>query len=675
MEDTLPESPFKNFKLHDTWFDWTDKKLDAKSIGKKLMGSVSYWDDPIYGEVRNKDGEILQEAMQPHEIEKEILFEAGREQWAYESVHGKKYYQHFLTLMALLDENTDITPTIADATQMFCMSFSHGIKALNLIGSQNAGKSAGSVRIAFCCFYIDPEFTSIYVLNPYTNTSESTVWGDILEMWDNICLTHPHEDGEKKTALFPKGFVYQDRYITAIPKLAKAGFIKVVDAKEASKLKGNKTKKSNDDTRGLILHIFDEINEVRNFAYLAVLPNLQSQNFMVITSQNFKSEDDMGGMICEPVGRYEGDVARYKDLDVELDHLWSSAERSMTLRFDGKRAANIQAKRKIYSYLFHQEDWDRLAEKGTESNTFYSQARSFPVRGDAENNKVLSQSKISGSRYTDPWFTVTGDHTRVSFCDPAFGGKDEAKWGFASFGHAIVVDGLGAETVEMIFQVTHHFEKLTLVKDAKYNQFWFDRMRMVGIDTSQVVVDSEVSIEDQLAIQCAEKNQEHGISPDNFGYDFSMREDIGPSMARYIGTSCKPFGYNRKPDGYRLESLNKTTDEHCEDRISELCYLTADLFNSRQFRGGEFCEEGIIQLARTRVEEIGKAKKKKCEDKKSYKHQWKYSPDDRDVLVGLVGMASLKGMVTKSLKSEVKGDSNSKSRVTGKFRIKRAKRI
>jgi|TARA_R100000084_G_C4655385_1_gene152487 hypothetical protein len=672
--DDLKTSPFSEFSLHDTWFDWSDPRLDAQSISKKLMGPVNYWNEPEFGEVYNKEGELIREAMPPHEIEREILFEAGREQWAYESAYGKPYYQHFLTLMALLDDDTDITPTIADATQLFCMSFANNIKVLNLIGSQNAGKSAGSVRIAFCCFYIDPEYTSIYVLNPFKTTAESTVWGDMLDMWDKICTTHPHPDKEGATYLFPDGYVYQDRYITAVPKLAKAGFIKVQDPKVESKFKGTKTKKTRADSkRGLILHIFDEVNESQSFAYLKILGNISSQNFISITSQNFKSEDDLGGFLCEPVMRYQGDKDKYDDLAIDLDHVWSSNYRSMTLRFDGKRAANMLAGRIIYDYLFNQSDWDRLAELGMNSPDFASQARSFPIRGESANS-VLSKSKISQSQYKDPWFTTVGQPIRVAFCDPAFGGRDKAKWGYAEFGPALVKDENGANIRTNIFQVKTYFKTLKIVKDAIYNNYWADRMRECGIDDVKVVMGAEVSVEDQIAIQCAEFNLEFGIDSTNFGYDFSMRPDIVSSMNKFLGFDTVAFDYNSGVEGYYLESYKKSTTDYCYDRVTELCFITSDLFNSRQFRGGEFCDGGITQLSRTKYED--KNKKKKCQNKREYKAEWKgTSPDDRDVLIGLGGMAAKRGMSTKSL-SKVNNNGNSAARsLRERLRKKKAKRI
>ena len=111
-----------------------------------------------------------------------------------------------------------------------------------------------------------------------------------------------------------------------------------------------------------------------------------------------------------------------------------------------------------------------------------------------------------------------------------------------------------------------------------------------------------------------------------------------------------------------------------KDRVTELCFITSDLFNSRQFRGGEFCDTAIIQLSRTKYEDINK--KKKCQSKREYKAEWKgASPDDRDVLVGLGGMAAKRGMSTKSLSKKTNNGNSAANRLRDKLRSKKAKRI
>ena len=673
MNDDRPESPFSDFSLHDSWFDWSDPTLTPDSVGKKLMGSVSYWNNKEFGEIRNSDtGELIRPAMEPHEIEREILFEAGRDQWGTLGPYGKPYYQHMLTLMALLDEHTDITPTIADATEMFCRCLTEGLKVLNLIGSQNSGKSAGSVRIAFCCLYIDPEYCQIFVANPFDNVAESTIWGEVKEVWSNICRTHPLEGDDTKTYLFPQGYVYADKTIIAIPNEPKGARIELRNVKKAGKFKGSKTRGKATD-RGIILVLVDEINEIDSHAFLSVLPNLSSQDgFFCITSQNFKEPDDLGGRICEPVPRYRDSKSSYKELDVNDDQFWPSAYSSMTLRFDGARSANLLSQRIIYGYLFKQSDWDRLAELGMESADFYSQARSFPVQGH-EADSVLPRSVISVSRHDDKFYTRIGNWVRVSFCDPAFGGGDQALWGLASFGWAQVPDSNGVPKRQMIFEVEEYFVKLRITKDAVYNDHWIERLHKIGRDTSQIVRGGDVSPDDQIAIQCAELNFQYGISSDHFGYDFSMRSGIVISMTKFVG-NCEAFEYNRAPDGCYMEKYKADSKDVCVDRVSELAFLTAELYETGRLRGGDRCETASMQLSRTKFETLNK--KKKVENKLKYKGRWSgQSPDHRDVLLGLRGMADKRGFTKATVKSMSTSDNEKSKRIQSKFRMRKAKRL
>lgn len=670
---TYERKDFKDFVLHDTWFDWSDESLTPDSISKKLMGSVSYWKRPEFGEVTDDSGAVVREAMAPHEIEKEILFEAGRDNWGLVSPYGKPYYQHMLTLMALLDAKTDITPTIADATQIFCESLTNGLKVLNLIGSQNAGKSAGSVRIAFACLYIDPEYCQIFVANPFDNVADSTIWGEVLEVWRNICETHPLETDDSKTYLFPKGYVYKNQTIIAIPNEPKGARIELRNVKKAGKFKGSKTRGKETD-RGIILVLVDEINEIDSHAFLTVLPNLSSQEgFFCITSQNFKDEEDLGGQITAPVARYDYSKASFDELDIDDDQWWASAYSSTTLRFDGKRSANMQAKRTIYGYLFKKSDWDRLAELGVESSDFASQARSFPQRS-AEKNSVLPRSVITGSRHDDVYYSMLDGRTLVSFCDPAFGGKDKAKWGYAVFGRGFIKDAVGNQVESLIFEIPDYFVTLKFVRDAVYNDYWLARMINAGIRVNDVVVGSEVSPEDQVAIQCAEHNYKYKIPSSSFGYDFSMKPGVVTSMNKYVGLDSHAFDYNSKPHGTFIEQFKKDSEEVCVNRVTELAFLTSDLFHTKVLRGGQKISTAITQLSRTRYEDV--RGKRKCDDKKTYKGRWQgASPDDRDVLMGLRGMADIHGMTKTKIKSNSVSSPDISEAVRRKFSQPTAKRL
>ena len=623
------EDLFKDITLNHEYIDWSDPSVDAKFVTKVLMGKQAHWFRPEF------------EGMSEMGIEREILFEATPQNWGYMSPYGKPYYQHLLTLIHILDPSTDITPTLADAVMFFCKGFSMGKKILNLIGCQNASKSATSVRLAFACLYIDPEYTVFYVANPFDNAADSTVWGEIEDVWESMCHHHPHESGNP--SFFPDAVKYANKRIEVIKDIPKAARIELRNVKHVGKYKGTKARKDeNNEIRGVLGMLIDEVNEIDNMSFLTMLTNLTSQdNFSAITSQNFKDTEDMGGMLTHPVD-HSGGASTFDELDVEHDIFWHSRVASITLRFDGLKQANIMAGRSIYPYLFKQQNLDLLRDNyGDRSPEWYSQCRSFPIRGE-EANSVLSQAKVSGSRYTDRIFSIDRIDGVVSFCDPSFGGKDKSIWGCARYGKATVKDGEGRSEQIDILLFTDHFKTLKLVKGATYDDYWFRRLEEAGVDTSDFERGSSVSYEDQIALQCLELNRQEGVPDHNFGYDFSMRPDIMSSINKIIGAKSFAFNYNQKPEGFLLQNIKKTTDECCYNVVDELAFLASDLFLSRQIRGGHFIETAVLQLSRTRYEE--KNTKYKVERKSDYKARWQnVSPDHRDVLMGIVGMAHKRG--------------------------------
>lgn len=655
---------YKNVTLHDDLVDWTRPDLDADVLTAIFIGPCRYWDEPEFA------------GLGPEEIEREILLSGGRDQWHQESPYGKPYYQHFLTLMKVMFPKTDITNTIADATMFFCLGLGFK-KILNLIGCQNAGKSAGAIRIVFTAMYVDPKNTVAYVASPFDNTADATVWGDTEELWDELCEAWPFTDSKgeagKAPSLFPKGVKYEKKRLVFVPGIPKAGHITLRHIKDTGKLKGSKTRGKQTD-RGIMFVIVDEINEILSHVFLDTLENVSSQDaFFGFTSQNFKDEDDMGGRITMPVPTFGG-PATFDDLDIDHDFHWHSAKSSITLRFDGHRAPNILATtggappnfgkegnmgrpRVLYPYLLKPKDLDRLLESGggEQSLSYYSQARSFPVRG-GELNTVLSKAKTSASRHTDPHYQLIEIRGHLGFCDPAFGGRDSAVYGWCRFGLAAVTDSDGAVIEQELMVFSEHMKKLRLVKDAVFDDFWLGRMKDAGIDTSSFPRDKEMSFEDQIALQCREENNRNKIPAGNFGFDFSMRPDIVSSMNRFIGFEAVAFDYNQGPEGCFLHGVKQQSEDYCYDRVTELAFLAADSFLTKQIRGGDFIKAAVIQLQRTLHEPKGK--KRKAEKKIEYKTRWQQqSPDERDVLMGLNGLAAKRGFRQDTVNSGPGGES------------------
>ena len=73
-----------------------------------------------------------------------------------------------------------------------------------------------------------------------------------------------------------------------------------------------------------------------------------------------------------------------------------------------------------------------------------------------------------------------------------------------------------------------------------------------------------------------------------------------------------------------------------------MAFLAADFFLTKQVRCGNYIDTAITQLSRTLYETVNK--KYVAEGKKEYKARWQQvSPDHRDVLMGIAGMAHRKG--------------------------------
>ena len=639
----------KDLRLHYESIDWSDPSHTATSLGKQMMGPCGY----LAG--------LSQEEAARKEID--ILHQAGHSKWDGSSEY-KPYYQHFLTLAKLILPNRDITTNLADAVMLFCGCTGNQRKLLNLIGSQDSGKSSATAVIAFVCLAISPFNTAVYIANPFDAAADSTIWGDVLETFHTVQESSPW--------LWPQAKAYETKYIQLIPNVPKAAMIELRGVKEVGKFKGMKTVK-NRPGEPMLLVAIDEVNEIKNQAFLKILSNITSQfGFIAITTQNFTDEANMGGVLCAPKALYPGCPGNYRELDQERDLFWHSHLSSVTLRFNGLKSPNILSGRTIYPYLFRQSNLDlQLTNYGRDSAEFYSQVLSFPTVGSAEMT-VLSRTRWDNSRCEDKDFTFDRIAGRVAFCDPAFGGGDKAMWGVADFGHGSSVVGDGQQREEHpILQIPTHFQQLHVSTDEVVTTQWLVRARNVGVDVTQFIIGDRLSPEEQVAIQCAEYNMQYLIPPSHFGFDFSMRHEIVTAMSSIVGKAVIPFSYNEGPGEIWLESFKKSSKDLCNNRVSELAFLCADLFMLRQIRGGQFVRDAIEQLCKTKYEI--RSKKYCVESKKDYKaRNAGKSPDHRDTLMGLAGMANIKGFHVRQLSKGQVTSVTQLTPITNRF-LKKAK--
>lgn len=666
--------------------DYANCKIAANYIAYQLLGMLDedgnkkkpdYWADPEY------------EKLSPIEIELKIIREQGRVSYGLNTRHGIPLYQHVLVLTKLVFPETDITPVLADITQLFCLAFTHGRKFLHLLGSQDSGKSSTIARLVFVFMLIDPVKTFAPIASPFVNTSETIIWGDILELWEQINTHHGFdEEGRKGNKLFPDGEDTAGRVNFTKQARGKAGWAAVRNLKKAGKLIGSKNVGS-DEREGIGLIAFDEINRAESTGFMDELANPMGQPwFQMITAQNPRDEADVGGQLATPKVWKNWGPSSFAEIRKDDNAIWPTVKAGIAYRLNGLDSVNMRLGKIVYPYQFNHEKHELLLEEfGESSIEYYSQCLALFSGADMM-KKLLSQTRISQSKHLEEDFIMTKIHGKVMFNDPAHSGHgDKACIGTALFGEGIVTNTDGTQEQMPLFVVNQPMEHVNFITNFK----WIGDPEHpdcsiaekifgeIGGDYNNITIGSDVSYEQQIAARMAQRAKEENIPYRNIGFDFSMRYEMVAAVNLFMGHEPVQYDYNTKALGYYLQSTKEETEIKCPQRngrLYELGYLTADLFNSKQLRGGEHIRVAIIQCNKTVI--LTEKPNHPFEDKRLYKaRNENKSPDERDTLFGLVGMAFMRGFrVIKTPSSTVSSESIfRKSLNQPRFKRKGAKKL
>lgn len=619
MDDWLDTLPWAEGLI-----DWSDPTLTPDAITRVLVGKQSH----------RKQFPNLTHV----QVEINILREAGRDNWYLPGPFGKPLYQHFLTLIKLLLPERDITPFTHDAVLTFCNVLGRNGKLVNMIGSQSSGKSFTIAALGLAVMVIDPEYTTIKVANPADKSADSTIFGDFRSVYNEMKMSNPD--------LFPDSFEYRDKFIEFV-RVPKFGKIEQKSVRNIGLHKGVKAKDKN-RKRGVILHCVDEVNEIPSAeeSYMTILSNMVSQEgFISITSQNFTSQDNLGGILAAPRAPFPGNPATYEEIIADgpqRNVRWHCMFNGVTLRARGPNSPNILSGQDLYPYLFTKRNLQTMKDNFGEGDPRYlSQVEAFPVGGD-EALVVLTKTVMDSSRVFDTNFLFTDKPALVSFLDPAFSvSGDMACYSWASFGDASIVLGDGSTTRQPLLVFHEPPARLPLKHDMRWDEYWISRITALGIDPAVIEPGGRVTMEDQLVIQTLERNRKRGIPASMFGYDPSLRADIVASIIKFMGTAPTAIDYRAKPRGFFFSSQNKMSEDCCYNQADEACFGLADLFAIKSIRGGEHLRAAMVQLNRTRYD--FKAGKYRLEDKADTRARLGQSPDQRDAAAGCATMARIRG--------------------------------
>ena len=554
------------------------------------------------------------------------------------SKYGEYWYQHVVRLMKMLMPKTVITPWIMDEAWALQLALANERDIVNYIGSKSSGKSAFMARIAVTLVAADPDNTICYAAAPYKNAADYTIWGEV-----ENCFK---EAVERLGEVYPGArFISSTNKAIFSDKEAKAGRIELVGLDRVARLQGAKSQNA---TKGFLILLADEVAVFQSQAFIEIIANITANlNFIGMTGCNFKDAMGMEGLICQPQG------AEYTDLNVDVHQVWFSDYNSVTMRLDGHLCPNVTENRVIYPFLLTEQKRQVMEDiHGKQGPKYLEQVRSFPNMATSE-NYILTQEQLRSGGAMDTFWDKTGQWQRVAFCDPGWGG-DPCKLGAFEFGPARVQTHDGTMQDTTLFRPIGPIEQVKVevnkIADAEY----LSRLDHYSDSPVMLREGREITMDNQIALQCAEFLAKHNIPRTNFGFDASCRGSITQEMITVVGREVSVYDFGGKATGLVVDGTGALAIDRYRNLRTEMYFLVQLVVLAGQMRGADLVMDALAQICRHRYNNLGA--KVAVEPKDEYKkcNQGK-SPDAADVLVGALHVARKRGLPLSFSRSILKG--------------------
>lgn len=540
------------------------------------------------------------------------------------------FTQHMLRYQRYNFPAVQIDPWLVEKWEQFeRIRLVEGRKIINFIGSKNSAKTNFFALFSLLMVSIDPSYTRTFISGPYKTAAEATVWGRVGTRYNQ--MKHAQPTLWKNTQ-----YKKSDQQVVFDHQSSEAGYIELVTLDKVGKLQGAK---SLDPYRGWLILMCDEIAEFPSKALMDALDNMTGNlNFVCFTGCNFKNVEGLDGDLCRPEGR------EYAELDTEKDHDWPSNYRSWTVRFDGHRSPNVIAKKVIYNYLLTEPvraDMEYI--HGLTGPKYLEQIRSFP-NSSMSDYFVTTREKIRASGGYDEFiWDREGDVTKVAFCDPGFGG-DPCKIGAFRFGRGRFQDVDGQWHGMTVFEPISAIETIRLDMKLESDASWRERVTKIAPRDLFMKHDALVSLEQQIAVGCAEFLTRHGIERNNFGYDGSMRASVVHEMTAILGSAIQSIDFGGEATEREVGPKAEPARSLYYNFVTEMYFFFGLVVQSGQFRGAERVPAALAQICRRCWGWSGK--KRQIQPKAEYKSENQgRSPDDSDVLVGALEVARRAGFM------------------------------
>lgn len=508
---------------------------------------------------------------------------------------------------------------------------SHRIQELSLMGSSNSNKTATIADAVLTLWWTKPETTSIYITSPYESATETGLWANILEQFNEAKENNPALPGKERRT---------DNSIVLHDKNPRS-FIRVTTVDQIGKLVG---KKARDFGDGMLIIAADEspaFSAVATRSLMRVLSNLWSvPNFLFINAGNFADTGDLLGLLSEPDER---DIPNGWDgFDPDLHFRWRTKRKGLALRFDGLQSPNVKAGRDIYPFVTTNSYIAKLAglPGGLMSPDAMRFVRSAPVTSLNEFTVTNGERIRAGGCYDK--FEWTPDDLKLgAFLDPGFGG-DPCVFQKFKLGWIKKANG-GRRQVLALWDAPDYIAIRVNLKDG------------AGVP---------IPVETQVAMGAKQLCDKHRIPYAHMGYDGSMRANLAQKISAIMSVQVvaidsngaatrRPVAAGEMKKGENDKDVPVPWKDKVDRLLSEFWFAASHVIDSFQIRGLELSPKAVSQLCTRRWAWAGR--KKKVQTKQEYKDgliaagKVGESPNEADAVVGCVEMGRRLGLAFESI--------------------------
>jgi hypothetical protein len=466
---------------------------------------------------------------------------------------------------------------------------------LSVSGPGNIGKSDFFAIWTLINWLCDPINTMVIVTSTTVSSAKKRIWGSIVDYYSAA----DHMPGKLVDSM---GII---RTISADGRKIsdKAGISLVAgedsqDKASADKLDGCHNKR--------VIMVGDEFPKLSHALLKFAKGNLAKNPwFQFIGIGNPASKYDPHGLISEPKGGWNSIS--------ENDYEWET-KLGYAIRFDSYQSPNVLTGRVIYPFLPTCETIRSSEEaNGPDSLEHWSQCRGFWPPEGSDPECVYSEADLVDGGVTETHVDWAGGTTCLAVLDPARGsGGDAYKAALALLGHT-----KSGQRVLLVTSTTEFFDSKS--------------------DPDPIII----QISKQFVAFC----REHGVSPENVGYDSTgAAGEIGGVITYMFNNAVlHAVDFNGKPSDLPHGVDQKPCSELYDRRVTELWMVMKDFIRSGQIKG---LTTDIIEDLLARKETTGKlgqtSTKRSVESKRVMKKRIKRSPDSGDCLALLCDLCRTK---------------------------------